>query len=310
MNSKKRNTKISIAITILSVLVLAFGGYIVYDKVVDKKESFTNTNTNNTNQPINKGKLQKYVGIYEALAVLDVEDSKDTLTGTYELEIKEDSSCIFRYLVTKGSGWIYEGNCSATEKEIILNSTKFSFDAEEENKVEEIKFTINGDGTLSYLTDDIQMILKKSLAKTAFHIFVEKYNLKIADSVYDEESIKDCSIVINAQSDDYTLEMYEFSGDGDKSAKEYFESQKRYQQDTKKEQRVLASTNTSKYDIYESTMTPNLENAPAAIGDEVSYILQIRVENYVIVLFQESNEADKTTYINLGKELKEMLNIK
>ena len=57
-------------------------------------------------------------------------------------------------------------------------------------------------------------------------------------------------------------------------------------------------------------MIPDLVNAPAANGDEVYYILYLRKDNYLIMLYQSSTNADKTAYINLGKELKEMLNIK
>lgn len=147
-------------------------------------------------------------------------------------------------------------------------------------------------------------------AEEVFNSFVKKQNLTTSNNIFDSDSLKqmNCENAVSANGNDYSLEMLTFK-DVD-SAKSEYQNQKNYQISTNKQKELLSSVNNNSYDIYEATMAPDLVNAPAANGDEVYYILYLRKDNYLIMLYQSSTNADKTTYINLGKELKEMLNIK
>lgn len=143
-----------------------------------------------------------------------------------------------------------------------------------------------------------------------FNSFVKKQNLKTSNNVFDSDSLKQmkCENAVSANGNGYSLEMLTFK-DSD-SAKAEYQNQKNYQTSTNKQKELLSSVNNNNYDIYEATMVPDLVNAPAANGDEIYYIFYLRKDNYLIKLYQSSTNADKTAYINLGKELKEMLNIK
>lgn len=117
-----------------------------------------------------------------------------------------------------------------------------------------------------------------------------------------------CESEISASGNGYSLEMLTFINND--NAKAEYLNQKNYQTSTNKQKELLSSKNDTNYDIYEAIMIPDLVNAPAANGDEVYYILYVRKDNHLIKLYQSSTETDKTAYINLSEELKEMLNIK
>lgn len=143
-----------------------------------------------------------------------------------------------------------------------------------------------------------------------FNSFVKKHNLTTNNEGYDFNALKsiNCENAVNAYDNGYSLELLTFN-DVD-SAKVEYQKQVDYQNTTSNQKELLSSISNDNYDIFEAILVPDLENAPAAKGDEVEYILQLRKDNYFIVLFQISTDDDKTAYISLAKELKEMLNIK
>lgn len=143
-----------------------------------------------------------------------------------------------------------------------------------------------------------------------FNKFVKKYKLTIKNNVYDNNALEKikCKSANFAVGNSYSLEMLIF--DDNESAKEEYQSQNKYKLSTNKEKELLVSNSKDNYDIYEAILVPDLENAPAANGDEVDYVLYIRIDNYLLIFHQSSTDSNKNSYISLGSKLKEMLGIK
>ena len=99
--------KKNIVIIILSILVLGLGGYLVYDKVIDKEE----TNANNKNEEIVEQQddkeiyatmARKYIddvidiGIYDVLGQLSkygLDENIKTLMAIYNVQVKNECLC-------------------------------------------------------------------------------------------------------------------------------------------------------------------------------------------------------------------------
>lgn len=143
-----------------------------------------------------------------------------------------------------------------------------------------------------------------------FNKFVKKYKLTIKNNVYDNNALEKikCKSANFAVGNSYSLEMLIF--DDNESAKEEYQSQNKYKLSTNKEKELLVSNSKDNYDIYEAILVPDLENAPPANGDEVDYVLYIRIDNYLLIFHQSSTDSNKNSYISLGSKLKEMLGIK
>lgn len=121
--------------------------------------SNSNKNTNNSSSNITQNKVS-YAGTYKATVSISEEDT--SLKAIWELKINNDNSCSLSRNVTGGSGWIYEGTCTYSDKEIILQAIKHNFDAEENKINEKHKFTIKSNNTISYIDSfNKEIILKK-----------------------------------------------------------------------------------------------------------------------------------------------------
>ena len=132
----------NIVITILAILVLGLGGYLVYDKVIDKdvkeevKEEQNSTTNNNveqeqndtTNNYVEQEKV--LVGMFEASVLGGVNAAGENFYKLYKLNIKEDKTCDFSTSVSGGSGVTYLGTCTFDGSFIILTANKKINDAE------------------------------------------------------------------------------------------------------------------------------------------------------------------------------------
>ena len=141
--------------------------------------------------------------------------------------------------------------------------------------------------------------------ETAFNNFVINNNLSVNENVYDKDGLNNinCTSAKLASGNGYSLEIYKFNSED--SAKKYYSDQNNYKLDVSNVKQLISSGN----DYYEAILTPNLEESPNAIGNEVDYIYQLRIDNFYIVLFETSTNSDKTNIINIAKQLKTDLNI-
>lgn len=142
-----------------------------------------------------------------------------------------------------------------------------------------------------------------------FKKFATSKNLKTSSDVYDWDALHkiNCIDAISATGNGYSLELFMFRDNN--SAKQEYTSQKNYQLETNNVKQEIASGSKDNFDYYEATLVPNLDNAPAATGDEQIYLYKLRIDNFYISFYETSTNSDKTNMINVVEELKTVLGV-
>ena len=187
-------------------------------------------------------------------------------------------------------GWLLGGRFADKENEIISDTEQKEESKDDSTNLDENKENVN--------------------IEIAFNNFVTSKNLNENQKGYDENSLNsiNCLTARMASGNGYSLEIYKF--DNEVSAKKYYNDQKNNKLSVSNVKQLINSGSKDNYDFYEAILTPNLEESPVAIGNEIEYIYQVRINNFYIILFETSTNPDKTNMINLTKELKTTLNLK
>lgn len=153
---EKKNTALVITIIFLILIILGLGGYLVYDKVINKeidantdkneiteKENIEASDKNEITEQESNEAINNLVGNYRYSFTHEETDTE----YVQELQLKEDNTFIMSVSFFAGSG--YEGTYTVNNGILKLNSTKsYGSDACYYNKNETFNYEITSSGTL------------------------------------------------------------------------------------------------------------------------------------------------------------------
>lgn len=176
--------KKNIIITILLIIVLVLGGYLAFDKLINKNE--TQENVEDTKNEYNKTSYtySNIAGKYTYTSdVLDVLEGSN-LIGRGILSLYENGTFIYHITLMADGGYI--GNYTIIDNKVVLNYLFEITNGAGVNVVEGGKtLTINSDGTLidpnikfgSFNLNDIKLERSNEQLDDEFEKIINNYNI-------------------------------------------------------------------------------------------------------------------------------------